>query len=342
LALLQPTQAGLYQVLVMNNSGFVASSNANLTVRIPANITQHPQSQSIRAGSNVTFTVSASSSTPISYQWFFNGAPIPGATSPFLTINGVTNVNEGTYLVQVADAVGPIFSSPAFLRVLITPYLQSPAPPLNISAVVGEPLTLGVQYVGTLPVWTRWRLFRASGGGTILVDQTNSASSSFYSFVVNTNSAGAYTVILTNVAGGSQSFAWTNAILTVLTDSNTNGIPDVWEATYFGSPTGVTNRDADSDGDGLSNWEEYRAGTDPTDPTSYLKVTRISPAGGARIEFNAVSNRTYSVEFKDGIDTALWTRLVDVLARGTNWAAAVVDPSPGTNRYYHLVTPKQP
>jgi hypothetical protein len=213
---------------------------------------------------------------------------------------------------------------------------------LNISAVVGEPLTLGVQYVGTLPMWTRWRLFRTAGGGAILVDQTNSGPSAFYSFNVGTNSAGAYTVILTNAAGGSQSLAFTNAILTVLTDSNTNGIPDVWEAAYFGSPTGVTNRDDDFDGDGLSNWAEYLAGTDPTDPTSYLKVKRISAQNGAVIEFNAVSNRTYSVEYKDRFEAAAWTRLADVLARPTNWPATVIDPTPGTNRLYHLATPKQP
>src|SRR5262249_40231590 len=153
-----------------------------------------------------------------------------------------------------------------------------------------------------------------------LVDQTNNSPSSFFSFTVATNSGGAYTVILTNAAGGSQSFAWTNAILTVLADSNTNGIPDVWEAAYFGSPTGVTNRDADFDGDGVSNWQEYISGTDPTDPSSYLKVRRISASGSAVIEFNAISNRTYSVQYKDGIDAALWRRLVDVLARRTNWS----------------------
>jgi hypothetical protein len=50
----------------------------------------------------------------------------------------------------------------------------------------------------------------------------------------------------------------------------------------------------------LTNLAEYIAGTDPQDGTSFLKVSAIESGGGKRlIWFNAVSNRTYSVLFKN-------------------------------------------
>ena len=147
-------------------------------------------------------------------------------------------------------------------------------------------------------------------------------------------------VALTNAAYFPVNLTYTNCILTVLADSNGNGIPDTWESAYFGSPTGA-NRDVDSDGDSMSNWEEYVAGTNPTNAASYLKVARILPGGTAEITFEAVSNRTYSVLYKDDLSSALWTRLTDVVARGSNWTAGATDAAAATNRFYRIATPKE-
>ena len=152
-------------------------------------------------------------------------------------------------------------------------------------------------------------------------------------------SAGAYTIIMTNIVGGSLGTARTNAILTVLADSNGNGIPDVWESTYFGSPTGA-DRDADPDGDGLSNRAEYLAGTDPTNKLSYL---RIDPGpGAATVSVAAVPNRTYTVQFTDDLNSGLWSRLADIVARANHRVETIPDPAWTTNRFYRVVLPRQP
>jgi hypothetical protein len=136
--------------------------------------------------------------------------------------------------------------------------------------------------------------------------------------------------------------------LTVLPDSDGDGIPDIWESGFGFSPTNAADAALDADGDGMTNGAEYIAGTDPTNSLSYLKVERLETVPGAnvlaRIEFNAVSNRTYSVQFSPSPALGQWTRIVDVLATPTNRPVVLFDPQPASQqmRAYRLVTPATP
>ena len=80
----------------------------------------------------------------------------------------------------------------------------------------------------------------------------------------------------------------------------------------------------------------------PTIPPSYLKVEGLVAGNPATLHFQSVSNRTYTVQFKDGLDAPLWNKLADVVARSTNRLQVITDPAPGTNRIYRLVTPLVP
>jgi hypothetical protein len=81
-------------------------------------ITAHPQGRTIKAGSNVTFTVTATGTPPPAYQWRFNGANIAGATSSsFSRINAQTN-HTGVYSVVVSNVAGFVSSSNAVLTVV--------------------------------------------------------------------------------------------------------------------------------------------------------------------------------------------------------------------------------
>ncbi len=84
-------------------------------------IQTQPQSQTVFAGRNATFTVSATGTGTLTYQWQFNGNPIPGATNSVLILTNVQPPDEGPYTVVVSDPNGSTTSQPAILTVSLLP-----------------------------------------------------------------------------------------------------------------------------------------------------------------------------------------------------------------------------
>ena len=82
-------------------------------------ITQQPVNRTVPVGGTATFTVSASGTTPLSYQWQKNGTDIPGATSSsYTTPAAVLADNNSTYRCRVTNSAGAATSNPATLTVL--------------------------------------------------------------------------------------------------------------------------------------------------------------------------------------------------------------------------------
>jgi hypothetical protein len=133
--------------------------------------------------------------------------------------------------------------------------------------------------------------------------------------------------------------ASTLATITVLPDSDGDGLPDNWEFANFGAAGAAPGDDPDHDG--MSNLQEYIAGTNPNDGTSYLKAV-MTKSGATSISFNAVSNRTYTVQYTDGLGPASWQKLGDIPGRTTTRTEVLNDFNSTTNRFYRLVTPIQP
>ncbi|HEX4644257.1 MAG TPA: immunoglobulin domain-containing protein, partial [Verrucomicrobiae bacterium] len=117
LANVQPAQAGSYSVRVSNPYGSAQSGNAQLTVNVPALITNQPMSLATAAGSTVSFDVAASGTAPIYYQWRYNGVPMAGATKSTLTLTNVDIVNSGDYSVIASNMAGADTSITAKLDV---------------------------------------------------------------------------------------------------------------------------------------------------------------------------------------------------------------------------------
>jgi hypothetical protein len=121
----QPTNTGVYSVVVTNLYGSVMSSDVVLTVLTqPPVILTQPVSQTNFTGTTASFSVTASGSPPLSYQWSFDVTNIVGATNATLTLTNVQLSQSGNYAVQVTDTYGSTNSATAVLTV-------NPPPPCD-------------------------------------------------------------------------------------------------------------------------------------------------------------------------------------------------------------------
>jgi spore coat protein CotH len=128
-------------------------------------------------------------------------------------------------------------------------------------------------------------------------------------------------------------------------DSNNDGLPDSWQLQYFSSLADPQSAPgADPDGDGFTNLQEYLAGTNPTDSTSYLKIDSATVAGSnTAIRFNAVVGKTYTVLYRTNLTLGAWAKLSNVPAQGSTGPVTVNDPGPTSkSRFYRLTTPSLP
>ncbi len=342
LAGLQLSQAGNYTVVVYNDAGAVESAPAVLTVLTPARVILQPADALVRIRpdpasaptTNATFVVAASSTSPISYQWRFNGAILPGATDPTLTITNVQLPNEGVYSVDITDAAGTIFSAGANLYPLITPVIVQNIVPQSV--VPGSEVTLSVQVTGNpRPFIYEWRR-----GSVALATHTNVADVDFFSLLV-TNVAPStvqYRVVVRNLANQAPGVAGSLVALNVVADTDGDGLPDSWETAFGLDPANPADAGGDRDGDGVTNRAEYDAGTNPDDSANFLRVEASRLGNDALLSFGANSNKTYSIQTSQAAGGA-WTRLLDVVARPTNRVETLVVPATEPSRFYRVVTP---
>ena len=93
------------------------ASTRGKCVLAPAFVT-NPQSMTVSAGTNVTFTPSLAGSYPFVYQWTENGTAIPGATNSSLSLSNVSSAGSGAYRLTVLNPAGSVTSPAANLKVV--------------------------------------------------------------------------------------------------------------------------------------------------------------------------------------------------------------------------------
>lgn len=110
---------GTYTLVVTNPAGSNTTNGAVLTATdVPAFVQTAPAaSTTAGTGEDVTLSATGGGSAPLSYQWSFNGQPLPGQTGASLVLAALTRNAAGTYRVTVSNAFGTDTSAPAVLIV---------------------------------------------------------------------------------------------------------------------------------------------------------------------------------------------------------------------------------
>jgi hypothetical protein len=119
-----------------------------------------------------------------------------------------------------------------------------------------------------------------------------------------------------------------------------DGIPDSWRLRYFGTIYNYLSvSNADADGDGCNNWQEYVAGTDPTDPTSFFKSIGTDPGAAQQtqdcvISWPSVSGKQYIIQRSPILFPPSWTSIAT--NSGTGTTMEYHDTSGGKVRFYRV------
>ncbi len=124
-------------------------------------------------------------------------------------------------------------------------------------------------------------------------------------------------------------------------DTDNDGMPDWWEDTHALNRNSPVDAGLDSDGDGVSNLNEFRARTNPRSDASRLAIDTISrSSGSASVGFRAQAGVAYEVQFRDALGTGVWQKLSDLPASYHVRDVAVPDlQAPPAHRYYRLRLP---
>src|SRR5204863_10065440 len=122
-------------------------------------ITTQPASQTVSTGQTATFTVTATGTAPLSYQWQKNGTAIGAATTASYTTSATTASDNGDqFTVVVSNAVGSVTSNAAALTVnaaLVAPTITTQ--PASQTVSVGQTATFTVTATGTAPLSYQWQ-----------------------------------------------------------------------------------------------------------------------------------------------------------------------------------------
>ena len=218
--------------------GYESGSTGSPTV-----IATQPSNVSVTVGQSATFSVVASGTAPLTYQWKRNGSNISGATAAsYNTPATVIGDNGATFTVVVSNSAGSATSTSATLSVNAA--VTAPAittQPSNVSVTVGQTATFSVVASGTATLTYQWKRNGTTISGATAASYTTPAT------VIGDNGA-TFTVVVSNSAGSATANAATLTVNAVVTPPGT-GTGTGLSASYFNNmaltaPSVLTRTDA--------------------------------------------------------------------------------------------------
>jgi hypothetical protein len=145
-----------------------------------------------------------------------------------------------------------------------------------------------------------------------------------------------YDIIYARYSDGTNASPFaTIKVISFNADSYSEGIPDSWRTTYFGSPNPSAgpkrHANDDFDGDGFSNLTEYLLGSSPTNKTSNLRITSFNPTN---IQWQAKGYEVYELYSSSNLST--WTRAINPITPTNSTGTATSFTNGGPRQFFRI------
>ncbi|MEK7674601.1 MAG: right-handed parallel beta-helix repeat-containing protein [Verrucomicrobiota bacterium] len=130
-----------------------------------------------------------------------------------------------------------------------------------------------------------------------------------------------------------------------LVDTDRDRLPDPWELANGLNPNAAGDAALDPDGDGLKNYQEFLAGTNPLDAESNLHLQIDAEVPNLlRIRFQAVGGKSYSLLVREDLTGSAWTKLTNIAPQAATQTIPLLDSLSAANqsRFYEVRTPALP
>jgi hypothetical protein len=368
--------AGQYQAIVMNSYGHAVSQVATLLVRIPPRITQQPQSRVITNNNSAAFTVVATGTGTLFYQWrrydsgTMNFTNIPGATTTSYTVANAQIHDSGTFVVVVTDDIASVTSNPAVLEVRMPPSIIQQ--PVGQTVPIGGTASFSIRVRASLPVNFQWRRAGIPFTNFLLFD----TNCTLVIPNVQASHAGNYTCVVSNAAinPGVQSSPPAALLIPpfiTLQPTNVTANPGdnvSFVAQAIGSiPLTYQWRFHNTNLPGATRTNLALTNVQPANAGPYfvvitnlggsitssivmltlrgqevaLEIDRDTGSPSVILRFEAAADTSYSLERRDSLAVGSWEPL-QTIAAGPSRQIAITNATGGTSRFYRLRTPAPP
>lgn len=287
----------------MSAAALMVSHQLTAQTTVAPSITTQPASISVAAGANAAFSVVASGTAPLSYQWYKGDDVLSSGTAATLTLTAVSAASGGSYKVKVSNVAGNVTSTPATLTVTgvaTVPFIATQ--PASVVVSTGATATFTVAATGATPLHYQWYK------NDRRLDVPDAASLTLTS--VKVDDAAIYTVKVSNTGG---SVASAPAALTVNAVAGSISAAPASRSVKAGSDVSLT---VTATGVGLTYQWKLEGRPLKSATTNTLTLANVSALGGGNYGVTVSNSAGAVASTAAAVTVTTDARLVNIATRG--------------------------